>query len=218
MNADARIEEESQGGVPNAAVSNWRLFVGTGVVLVLLGVIATFGTERILAGLGDVLFALPFAANVAVSLLFGVLSLLAGTVITANCFGARGWKGSRIQAVLAAVYSVGGLVFLLDPLLGLASSTVLLFGFLLVVALLEMGIGLRTRPGAGWPWLVLGGVVALMAGIVVWTVSFDALRTVGLVFGVNLSASGVSLVVTGWGRRKAARTPDVTPSSGTAHR
>jgi len=221
MSHDVRPEEHSRERVPNTAAENWRLFLSVGVLLVILSIVAVVGAEQILVGLGSVLIVLPFAATIAVSLLFGVLLLIGGTVLTATGFGAREWKGRRLEILLAAVYTVFGLALLINPLVEATSFTALLLVFFLLGGLLELGTGLRTRPESGWLWLVLSGVVALVAGAIVLFISpAGALRTIGLIFGVNLFASGISLVATAMGRRKVSRDRDavVAPPTDTPHR
>lgn len=221
MSHDVRPEEHSRERVSNTASEQWRLFLSVGVLLVILSIVAVVGAEQALVGLGSVLIVLPFAAVIAVSLLFGVLLLIGGTVLTATGFGAREWKGSRLEVLLAAVYTVFGLAFLLNPLVEVTSFTALLLVFFFLAGLLELGTGLRTRPESGWLWLVLSGIAALVAGAVVLFVSpVGALRTIGFVFGVNLFASGVSLVATAMGRKKVARERDavVAPPTDAPHR
>ncbi|MCO8244323.1 MULTISPECIES: DUF308 domain-containing protein [unclassified Haladaptatus] len=217
MGVEIRNQEPSQDRPASSAESRWRLLLGVGVLLILLSIVAVVGAARIRAGLGGIPLLVSFATPVAISSLFGVLLLLGGTVLTASGFGAREWSGSRGAVLLAVVYTVFGLVLLVNPLAGVASLTALLFGFFLLDGLLEIGIGVQTRPETGWVWVVLSGVVALLAAVVVLLVPpVGSLEPLSVVFGVNLFVSGVSFAIVAMGRRRAARERTPVPSPGTA--
>ncbi len=217
MDVEIRNQEPSQDKPASPVDSRWRLLLGVGVLLVLLSIVAVVGAIQIRSGLGDISFLVPFATGVAISSLFGVLLLLGGTALTALGFGAREWPGNRGQLLLAVVYTVFGLVLLVNPLAGVSSVTALLLGFFLLDGLLEIASGIQTRPETGWLWLALSGVIALLAsGVVLFVPPIGALGPVSVVFGVNLFVSGVSLAIVAVGQRKAAREQTPVPSPGTA--
>jgi uncharacterized membrane protein HdeD (DUF308 family) len=188
-------ESSTVQAVPTGLEGNWRYLMGTGIVIAVLGVLA------ILA---------PLVSGIAVSLAFGVLLLGGGLVHVVHAFTARDWTGSLWQFVLAAVYTVAGLSLLLDPVVGLVTLTILLVAYFAVDGLVEIGLGLRTRPDAGWTWLVASGVVSLGLAVLLWVgLPSTALWAVGLLLGISLLTSGISLLGLANVGRKATVRQDV---------
>lgn len=169
----------------------WEFLVGVGVVIGALGVLA---------------IAFPFVTGIALSLLLGAVLVVGSVFHVAHAFSAGGWKGAVWQVVLGVVYLVAGLSLMSNPLLGLATLTLLLVAFLLVDGVVEVAMGLRLRPERGWAWVVGSGVIGVVLAGLIWTGwPSSALWAVGLLFGVNLLVTGLSMVAVGVGARRAGR-------------
>lgn len=171
----------------------------------------------VLVGLGLVAIALPFAVGVTLSFLLGTLLVLGGLVHGWQLFSARGWRGRTWQGLLAVVYVVAGLSLLVNPIVGLATLTLLLVAYFLIDGVLEVVMGLRLRGERGWGWLLASGVVSLALGWLIW-VGWPASSAwaVGLLFGVSLLTSGLAMVGVAMGARRAAeRAPTPAEAPGT---
>ena len=187
-------------GVETQLGKSWRYLAVVGGMISVLGLLA---------------IAFPFVTGLSLSMLLGVLLIIGAIGHVAHAFSARGWKGFLAQTVLAAIYAVGGIALLVNPALGLATLTLVLAGFLLADGVVEMGMGLRLRPESGWGWLVASGVLALLVGVLVWMGwPSTAAWALGVLFGVNLLSTGLSMVMLAMGGRKATR--DVTSPGGSA--
>jgi uncharacterized membrane protein HdeD (DUF308 family) len=166
--------------------------MGAGVVLAVLGLLA------ILA---------PFVTGVALSILLGALLVVGSLVNVAHAFSARGWTASLWQIVLAVVYAVAGVALLVNPVVGLATLTILLIAFFLVEGVVEIVMGLRMRGEARWGWVVASGAISLLLAGLLWAgFPSSALWAVGLLFGVHLLTTGISLVAVAMMGRKAMAT------------
>ncbi|WP_313690850.1 HdeD family acid-resistance protein [Halorarum halobium] len=168
---------------------NWRYLLGGGIVLAALGVLAIFT---------------PFVTGVTLSLLLGAILIVGGLVHLVNAFSARGWSGSLWQVVLGIVYGLAGVSLLVNPVLGLATLTLLLVAYFAVDGVVEIVMGLRMRPESRWAWVAGSGVISLLLAVLLW-VGFPstALWAVGLLVGVGLLSSGFSLISVALVGRKA---------------
>ncbi|WP_224335494.1 HdeD family acid-resistance protein [Haloprofundus halobius] len=177
---------------PVADVSaTWRTLMIVGGILAVMGVIA------ILA---------PFVTGVALSMLLGALLIVGAALRGIHAFGAKSWTGALVQGGIAILYTVAGVALIANPVYGLVSLTILLIAYFLVDGLLEIAMGLRLRPDANWGWVVASGVLGLVVAALLF-VGFPstALWAVGLLFGVNLLASGISMVMVAMDGRSHAR-------------
>jgi uncharacterized membrane protein HdeD (DUF308 family) len=159
------------------------------------GVIATLG-----------LFALifPFVTGLSLSILLGVV-LIVGALVHASHALARNTLSATLgQAVLAVLYGAAGVAFVVNPVVGLASLTLLAIGFFLADGVVEVAWALRNRKQPGAVWLLASGGVSFLLAVLLW-VGFpvSAVWAVGVLLGVNLLATGLSIVVFGRGTRRS---------------
>ncbi len=183
----------------NAVSESWRTLMIGGAVIAALGVLA-------------VIF--PFVTGISLSLLLGAVLIVAGAVHVAHAFSAKGWKGVSLQVLLAIVYLVAGIGLMANPLLGLTTLTILLIAYFVADGIVEIVMGLRLRPEANWGWLVVSGALAfVVAGLLIASFPSSALWAVGLLFGVNLLMSGLSMIMVAMNGRNVAR-EGVSPMAG----
>ena len=171
--------------------NSWRYLVGVGVVVSLLGVLA-------------VVF--PLVTGLALSAFLGALLVVGGIAHGIHVLSARGWTGALAQALLALLYVAGGVALLVNPVFGLATLTLVLAVTFVLNGVLEIVMGVALRPRSNWPWVVVSGLLALAVGVLLF-VGFPstAAWAVGLLFGINLLSSGLSMALFGLNGRKAAR-------------
>ncbi|WP_435345858.1 HdeD family acid-resistance protein [Haloarchaeobius sp. HRN-SO-5] len=176
--------------VPTELQQNWRFLLGTGIVISLLGVLAFFT---------------PFVTGIAISYLLGGLLIVGGLVHVVNAFTVRGWKGSLWQIILAIVYGLAGISLVVNPLVGLVTLTILVIAYFLVEGIVEIVMAFQMRPEPRWGWVLFSGVVSLVLAALLW-VGFPstAIWAVGLLVGVSLLTTGLSLISVALTGRRAA--------------
>ncbi|SFS00454.1 Uncharacterized membrane protein HdeD, DUF308 family [Halomicrobium zhouii] len=175
----SRTDGESMPGLE----TSWRSLEVGGILIVLLGLLA-------------VVF--PLVAGVSISLVLGGLLVVGGLVHVAHAFRARGWAGFAGQVLLAVVYVFAGISLLANPLLGLTTLTLLLIAYLLISGLVEVGVGLRLRGQPRWTLLLASGLLSVALGVILIAgFPSTAAWVVGLYVGINLIATGVSMVLMG---------------------
>ncbi len=169
----------------------WRLLLAVGIVIAILGLLAVFT---------------PLFAGLTLSFFLGAYLVIGGIVHFVHAFSGREWTGFLIQLVLAVVFVVAGLSLLLNPFVGLVTLTVLLIAFFFVDGIVETVMGFRLRPQRGWLSIVVSGVLSLVIAALVWLAfPSSALWALGLLFGIGLLTSGISLATTAMGGRAEAQ-------------
>ncbi|MFO7926079.1 MAG: HdeD family acid-resistance protein [Halobacteriota archaeon] len=176
-----------------------RAVVG-GIVIALLGVLA-------------IMF--PFVTGLSLSILLGGVLVIGALVHAAHAFGRERSRGSRLlQAVLGVLYGVAGISLLVNPVFGLVTLTLLVVAFLFLDGIVEIAWAVRVRGQQHWVWLLVSGVISLVAAGLLWMgLPSTAIWAVGFLFGVNLLATGIAMAVYGRGAM-AIGVEDETPISG----
>lgn len=183
------MSAETRSTTPLA--STWKYLVGVGIVIAILGVLA-------------VVF--PLVTGLALSVFLGTLLVVSGIAHGVHVFSARGWVGTLAQVLLAVLYVIGGIALLLNPVVGLTTITLVLAVVFVINGIFEVFMGVRLRGRGRWWWPVVSGVLAFAVGVLLWLGwPSTAAWAVGLLFGINLLSSGLSMVLVALNGREAAR-------------
>ena len=166
--------------------SGWLIAVA--VVFIILGMIAIVE---------------PGVAGLAVTILVGWLLILGGVTHLVTSFSGGGPGHVIWQVILAIVYIVGGVYFLMHPLLALGTLTLFLAGIILAEAMIEFLAYFRTRAEGGSGWLLVNGLVTLFLGGLIWVHwPSSSVWAIGTLVGVNLLMTGISRLMLGLAARK----------------
>lgn len=176
---------------------DWWALVVRGVLAIVFGLVALTWTEMTLVSL---------------TLLFGAFALLFGVVTLAMAIG--GWRVREDRWLLLVEGALGvaiGLLTYRSP--GLTAVTLVLYvaAWTLIIGVLRIAAAIRLRKEIeGEWWLALGGVLSLLAAVVLmWNPVVGALALVwviavyAIVFGIAEIAAGLRLRA--FGRRVGAR-------------
>lgn len=171
---------------------HWRLFLGEGIILSLLGLAAIIVPP--LAGLFTTIF-LGWLFLIA-----GILGLLA----TLRARQAPGFAWSLLSAI-AAVIAGGILVW--NPLQGLVTLTYVLIAFFIVdgILIIALAIAHRRELTGKWGWMMVNGVIDLiLAAIIVSGLPGTIAWALGLLVGIDMVFGGAALISMALDARKAA--------------
>ncbi|MDS0295263.1 HdeD family acid-resistance protein [Halogeometricum luteum] len=194
MSTDTQGEPEM---VAESEASLERLLRDEGRTLMIVG-----GLLAVL-GIGAILF--PVLSSLTVGLFFGAALAVAGFAHIAHAFSAPGWKGALGEIFLAVVFLIAGLAMLVNPVLTLTTLTLLVISYFVLEGLALLYFAWTLRNERGWVWSVAAGVVSLvLAGLLFAGFPATAAWALGLLVGVNLLTTGVSMMVVGNGIRKGA--------------
>jgi len=161
----------------------WLWFVILGIVLLVAGVVA----------LGNL-----FAATLVSIFFIGAVMLIGGISQMIHALKVKGWARSSFWLLSGLLYSLGGAIALVNPVLASATLT-LLFGIMLIAAgIFRIWVALAAAAGEGRLWIAIGGIVTILAGLVValgWPVS--GLWVFGLLLAIDLSFQGCMAILFG---------------------
>jgi uncharacterized membrane protein HdeD (DUF308 family) len=184
----------------NTLRDNWRPLLYAGILLAAVGLIA---------------IVTPFLTGISITMLVGALLVVGGLFHFVGAFRGQGWTGFVWQIVLGVVSVVAGAIVLLNPIFGLLTLTLAVIGYLFASGIVEIVMGLRLRGEKNWLWSVVSGVIGIALGVMLWAgFPSTALWTVGVLFGVNLLMTGISMVAIGLGGRSLTEAEDSSQVAG----
>jgi uncharacterized membrane protein HdeD (DUF308 family) len=171
--------------------AKWGWFVFLGIVLIAAGIFA----------LGDAV------AVTLVSVIFiGAMLLVGGVIQIVHAFMTRTWSSFLFQFLGGALYIVGGLLIMDEPEHGSVLITLLLLAALIVGGVLRIVIALRHREIPGWWMLLLGGIVSLVVGVLLFMeLPWSGLWVLGTLIAIELIMMGVTWLQFGLTLRHLAR-------------
>lgn len=180
-------ETDTQAPLSNTLQDNWRPLLYAGLLIAAIGLIATLA---------------PFLTGISITMLVGALLLVGGIFHFVSAFRGQGWAGFMWQIALGIIGVVAGALILLNPIFGLLTLTLAVIGYLLASGLVEIVMGFQLRGERNWVWSVVSGVIGIALAVMLW-VGFPstAIWTVGLLFGINLLVTGISMVAIALGGR-----------------
>lgn len=162
------------------------------------------GTLLSLAGFGAIAF--PFVSTLATKFALGWLFLFIGVVNVMHAFGTRGWRAFSHNLLISLLFLVSGGYLAFFPLTGMITLTILVAALFIAEGYLEIMMAIRLQPDRGWAWVLLSGILAIAAGILIGLGLPDSSTwTIGVLTGVNLLASGLSFILLALSSGSAAR-------------
>jgi uncharacterized membrane protein HdeD (DUF308 family) len=184
---------ESTGGLRGTGTvlrtaSGW--FIAMAVVFIILGMLAIIE---------------PGVAGLAVTMLVGWLLIFGGGAHFIAAFSGGGAGRVLWQALIGIVYVVGGVYFLMHPLLGLGTLTLMLGIIITAEAVFEIIAYFRMRGQSGAGWMLMNAVITLLLGALIWFHwPSSTVWAIGTLVGVNLIMTGFSRLMLGLAARKLA--------------
>lgn len=148
--------------------------------------------------LGVLAMIFPFVTGISLSVLLGGVLVASAIVHVLHAFSAGAFKDKLGQVILAVLYGVAGIVFISNPVFGLLTLTLLAVGFFIADGIVEVAWGVRRRGQPGAMWLLASGSISFLLGGLLWLgFPSDAIWAIGVLFGINLLVTGVSIILLG---------------------
>jgi uncharacterized membrane protein HdeD (DUF308 family) len=110
-------------------------------------------------GLGIVALLSPFYAGIAATLVLGANFLISGVLEAFAAFRAQRWSGTIGLVLLAIVSIVAGLFIFANPLLGLATITLVCIAAMFVAGIAKAFWAFKVPSGGGRWMLLLSGLL-----------------------------------------------------------
>ena len=166
------------------------LVIATGVLLVILGFLA---------------LAAPFAAGVSIAIAVGLLLIVGGIGQLFFAFKAGSFGAGLMVFLLGGLKTVIGLIMIAQPVVALASLTLVLAAYFLVEGIAEIAWAFQLRPHPGWGWALASGIASLLLGLMIWIeFPLSGVWAVGVLVGIKLVLSGTTLITLGSGARRVS--------------
>ena len=100
--------------------------------------------------------------------------------------------------LIGALTAVAGIYMMSEPGVALVTMGVFLAMYFAVTGIVEIIYALRLKPVQGWGWLLFGGIVSLLLGIMMWRqMPFSGAWAIGVLVGIRLLMSGFELLAMG---------------------
>jgi uncharacterized membrane protein HdeD (DUF308 family) len=157
----------------------------------------------ILAVLGGLAIAAPWAASAIVDVFCGITLVAAGLSQLAMTAGTFTWRGFWLTLLCGALSVVAGTAMIVLPAAGIAALVTFLGMILLFEAAAKLVAAFSLGDSFPWGWLLFDAVVTGALGVVLLTVRpSEAGILLGVFVGINLLSSAVLFGSAGlWLRR-----------------
>jgi uncharacterized membrane protein HdeD (DUF308 family) len=172
---------EFGGSLSRSFRQHWRLILGEGIFLLVLGALAIL---------------LPLVAGLVVAIVLGWLLFLAGLLGLGTSVAMRRSPGFWWSLVSSIIAMAAGSMLFIFPMGGMVSLTLLLAIFLFADGLVTILLALSHRGWASrnWGWLLLNGILDLFLAVVIFVLLPSvAAWVVGTIIGIDLIFGGISL-------------------------
>lgn len=144
--------------------------------------------------LGILSLVAPFITGVTISVMVGMLLAIAGLSRLIHAFQGGGfWSG-----LLGIISGIAGVIMIINPMVGLASLTMVLVVYFLVQGVSEIIGAFSVRPVTGWGMMLFSGIISVLLAWLIWSQwPLSGAWAVGILIGVQLIFSGLAMITVG---------------------
>lgn len=155
-----------------------------------------FGILVLIAGLLAIVS--PFVAGQAVAIFVGILLLVAGVIRVIWAFRKETFGKGLFAFLLGGITAIAGVAVLGQPVVGLASLTLLLAVYFFADGVVSIVTSFQVKPKSGRGWLLFDGIATLLlGGIITIQWPFSGTWAVGILVGLRLLFAGWTMVFVG---------------------
>ena len=129
-------------------------------------ILMLFGIIAIIAGVAAILS--PFSTQVIFIVLMAVSLLIAGIVQLIHTIRSLRSTWTIILGIFGTVlYLAAGFFLLAYPVKGMLLSMIILGIIFTLQRIIQLGIGIDEHDHRGWGWLVTGGIISFILGVLI---------------------------------------------------
>jgi uncharacterized membrane protein HdeD (DUF308 family) len=148
--------------------------------------------------LGALSVAAPLWTGVAAALLVGLLVLAAGIAQCAFSFQAGAFSQKLLGLLLGLLTAISGVVMIAHPVLNLSFLTLALALHFVMAGIFEMISALGVRPLRGWGWILVGGLLSVLLGGLIWSQwPLSGAWAIGVLVGIKVMFLGATMITLG---------------------
>jgi uncharacterized membrane protein HdeD (DUF308 family) len=177
---------------PRRVVAKWGWFVALGVVMVVAGGFA----------LGDTILVTFLSV-----IFIGAALLVGGVFQIIHAFANKEWGAFLLALLCGALYVVGGVLIMDEPVNGSVVITICVMVALALNGVLRIAMALRHRELPGWWLMLLGGLLAIGVAVLLYlSLPWSSLWLLGTLIAVELIFNGVGWIRLGFALRAERQT------------
>jgi uncharacterized membrane protein HdeD (DUF308 family) len=159
---------------------------------------ASFAFGAVLSVLGIFAVLAPLFTGVAVTVLVGILLLVAGIVEIVFAFKAGSFGKGVLRFIFGGLGVLAGVIIIVTPERSLVALTYILAVFFVAGGVIDIVLSLRLKSEEGWGWMLFSGIVSIVLGGLIigqWPVS--GTWAVGFYVGIRMVMHGWMLMALG---------------------
>jgi uncharacterized membrane protein HdeD (DUF308 family) len=149
----------------------------------------------------------PFVSGLAVAMFIGIALLAAGVSMTVYAFRAPSLGRGILKFLFGGLTVLVGIAVISQPGIALVKLTFLLGAYFIADGIMTLIVAWNIKPEAGWGWMTFNGAVTLLLAYLIlsgWPET--ALWAVGMLVGIRLLFSGMTIMTMGSAGNQAAKT------------
>jgi len=141
-----------------------------------------------------------------VLLLLGSLLLIAGIIQVIWAFKTEATGKKYVSMIIGLLTLICGILLLANPLFASGLLTIFLALYFIIDGIIEIVASIQRKPVEGWGWLMFGGIVSLLLGLLIWRqFPLAGVWAMGVLIGIKLFFIGLIMITVGRVWRSAAR-------------
>jgi uncharacterized membrane protein HdeD (DUF308 family) len=175
----------------SALSARWALFVALGIILLILGGLASAYVMT--------------AALIQVTIV-GLLMLAGGVSQLIHSWRVLDLRGFLFWGISGLLYCAAGILAIQNPPVGAAVLTLLLGASLIGTGAFRLWLWFNNRAQRGWKWVAFSALITLAAGLLIavdWPE--NSLLILGLLLALDLFIQGWALLLLGIALRRSHR-------------
>jgi uncharacterized membrane protein HdeD (DUF308 family) len=171
----------NQGALGHDVVRrHWVWFFALGILLLILGLIAT---------------GLSLLATLVSVVIIGWLLFVSGVLHIAHAFRVRDWGGFFLELLIGVLDLVVGGMLVIHPAAGALTLTLVVAAFFIIGGLYQIIQALFLRL-PNWGWALISGLVSVLLGVLLWTEwPVSGLWFIGFCVGIGLIFRGLTWLI-----------------------
>src|SRR5580700_1288826 len=147
----------------------------------------------LLIAFGFLAIALPFATSWGVVVVIAWLIVFSGGFQFIHAFQSKAIGSIVWKLLVAVLYLIVGIYFLLNPLLGVTAFTFALAIFFVAEGLIDLMAYFQHRNIGGSIWILFDGIVTLILGLMVWRQwPSSSSWVIGTLVGISMIFTGTT--------------------------
>lgn len=153
--------------------------------------------------LGFFALCVPIAATLGVARVVGWLLLFEGVAQVIHAFRSEGLGHFAWKFLIALLYLVTGVYFLLHPLLAAAAMTLAMSVFFFAQGLVDIVAFSSARKGLASGWMLFNGIISVTLAVMIWRHWLStSLWVIGTLVGINLLMTGTTRLMMAFAVRR----------------